>query len=210
LKARGVWNNTLVVYFHDNGAPLGGGGSNYPLRGGKASWNSQQHPSTPLHPATAVLVACHAVRSPHTRRCIARTFIQCLRECLCTPRAKLLTRGYPRTHSVIHAFASPYIHTRIIHAHLHNTYIHTHTTHMHTHIHTFNTHTHIQHTYNTHPRTHTDIIRTYTHACMHCRITAHIATDTDKANNTYGHMHTNTHMHAHTYMYTYPPIHPHA
>ena len=38
LKSRpGVWENTLVCYTHDNGAPLGGGGSNYPLRGGKNS-----------------------------------------------------------------------------------------------------------------------------------------------------------------------------
>ncbi len=35
LKETGLWNNTLVIYTHDNGAPLGEGGSNYPLRGGK-------------------------------------------------------------------------------------------------------------------------------------------------------------------------------
>lgn len=33
LKNRGVWNRTVVVYTHDNGAPLGGGGSNFPFRG---------------------------------------------------------------------------------------------------------------------------------------------------------------------------------
>lgn len=37
LKSLGMWDNTLVIYTHDNGAPLGGGGSNYPLRGGKNS-----------------------------------------------------------------------------------------------------------------------------------------------------------------------------
>lgn len=37
LKETGAWNNTLVLYFHDNGAPLGAGGSNFPLRGGKNS-----------------------------------------------------------------------------------------------------------------------------------------------------------------------------
>ena len=37
LKQRGLWNNTLIVYTHDNGAPLGGGGSNFPFRGGKNS-----------------------------------------------------------------------------------------------------------------------------------------------------------------------------
>lgn len=37
LKSTGAWNNTLVLYFHDNGAPLGAGGSNFPLRGGKNS-----------------------------------------------------------------------------------------------------------------------------------------------------------------------------
>ena len=35
LKRGGLWNNTLVVYTHDNGAPLGHGGSNAPLRGTK-------------------------------------------------------------------------------------------------------------------------------------------------------------------------------
>eukprot|EP00040_Diaphanoeca_grandis_P039759 m.260069 g.260069 ORF g.260069 m.260069 type:complete len:510 (+) comp39157_c0_seq1:85-1614(+) len=37
LMARGVWENTIVIYTHDNGAPLGGGGSNFPFRGGKNS-----------------------------------------------------------------------------------------------------------------------------------------------------------------------------
>ncbi len=37
LKRTGQWNNTLIIYTHDNGAPLGQGGSNYPLRGGKNS-----------------------------------------------------------------------------------------------------------------------------------------------------------------------------
>ena len=36
LKARpGTWAKTLLIYTHDNGAPLGGGGSNFPFRGGK-------------------------------------------------------------------------------------------------------------------------------------------------------------------------------
>jgi arylsulfatase A-like enzyme len=42
LQARGMWNNTLVVFASDNGAPLDlneAGSSNTPLRGGKyASW----------------------------------------------------------------------------------------------------------------------------------------------------------------------------
>ena len=37
LKATGLWSNTWVVYTQDNGAPLGGGGSNFPFRGGKNS-----------------------------------------------------------------------------------------------------------------------------------------------------------------------------
>ena len=37
LRTGGLWEDTLVVYTHDNGAPLGGGGSNAPLRGGKNS-----------------------------------------------------------------------------------------------------------------------------------------------------------------------------
>jgi arylsulfatase B len=38
LKARpGTWAKTLLIYTHDNGAPLGGGGSNFPFRGGSAT-----------------------------------------------------------------------------------------------------------------------------------------------------------------------------
>eukprot|EP00039_Didymoeca_costata_P016751 m.304989 g.304989 ORF g.304989 m.304989 type:complete len:479 (-) comp16443_c7_seq15:834-2270(-) len=37
LKNLNLWEDTFVIYTHDNGAPLGGGGSNYPLRGGKNS-----------------------------------------------------------------------------------------------------------------------------------------------------------------------------
>lgn len=37
LRDGGLWANTLVVYTQDNGAPLGHGGSNFPLRGGKNS-----------------------------------------------------------------------------------------------------------------------------------------------------------------------------
>ena len=33
LKEGGLWENTLVVYTHDNCAPLGAGGSNFPLLG---------------------------------------------------------------------------------------------------------------------------------------------------------------------------------
>ena len=34
LKKRpGTWMNTLLIYTHDNGAPLGGGGSNFPVSG---------------------------------------------------------------------------------------------------------------------------------------------------------------------------------
>jgi arylsulfatase A-like enzyme len=40
------WNNTLVLYTHDNGAPLGAGGSNFPLRGGKNS-NFEGGPRVP-------------------------------------------------------------------------------------------------------------------------------------------------------------------
>ena len=37
LKDTGAWDNTLLVYTHDNGAPVQVGGSNFPLRGGKGS-----------------------------------------------------------------------------------------------------------------------------------------------------------------------------
>lgn len=36
IKARGIWEHTLVVWSSDNGGAvhLGGGANNYPLRGG--------------------------------------------------------------------------------------------------------------------------------------------------------------------------------
>ena len=37
LRTGDLWNSTLLIYTHDNGAPLGAGGSNFPLRGGKNS-----------------------------------------------------------------------------------------------------------------------------------------------------------------------------
>ncbi|XP_065188415.1 arylsulfatase B-like [Sycon ciliatum] len=39
LIAKGMWSNTLMVVSSDNGGPVyrGGGGNNYPLKGGKAS-----------------------------------------------------------------------------------------------------------------------------------------------------------------------------
>ncbi len=37
LKARGMWDNTLLVWASDNGTPVNVGGSNWPLRGGKSS-----------------------------------------------------------------------------------------------------------------------------------------------------------------------------
>eukprot|EP00118_Oscarella_pearsei_P025457 m.308219 g.308219 ORF g.308219 m.308219 type:complete len:548 (+) comp43581_c0_seq1:478-2121(+) len=39
MEAKGMWNNTLMVVSTDNGGPTypGGGGNNYPLRGGKLS-----------------------------------------------------------------------------------------------------------------------------------------------------------------------------
>lgn len=51
LRGRGVWENTLIVYFHDNGAPLGGGGSNYPLRGGKVRHQTVPCPADAVHAA---------------------------------------------------------------------------------------------------------------------------------------------------------------
>ena len=51
LKERGVWGNTVVLYTHDNGAPLGNGGSNYPFRGGK---NSNFEGNSPTHLATRI------------------------------------------------------------------------------------------------------------------------------------------------------------
>jgi arylsulfatase A-like enzyme len=35
LKANGMWENTVLIVHTDNGGNLGGGGNNYPLRGGK-------------------------------------------------------------------------------------------------------------------------------------------------------------------------------
>eukprot|EP00939_MAST-03C_sp_MAST-3C-sp1_P003416 g3416.t1 len=37
LKAKGMWENSLVVWTTDNGSPVFVGGSNHPLRGGKGS-----------------------------------------------------------------------------------------------------------------------------------------------------------------------------
>ena len=37
LIATGMWNSTLFVWTTDNGSPIGVGGSNHPLRGGKVS-----------------------------------------------------------------------------------------------------------------------------------------------------------------------------
>jgi len=37
LKAKGMWNDTLVIWTNDNGSPIFVGGSNHPLRGGKGT-----------------------------------------------------------------------------------------------------------------------------------------------------------------------------
>jgi hypothetical protein len=37
IKAKGMYENMLIVFSSDNGGPLGGGGNNYPLKGGKFS-----------------------------------------------------------------------------------------------------------------------------------------------------------------------------
>lgn len=37
LKAAGMWENTVLVWMTDNGAPIQSGGSNHPLKGGKGS-----------------------------------------------------------------------------------------------------------------------------------------------------------------------------
>ena len=37
LKSRELWGSTLFVWTTDNGSPVGVGGSNHPLRGGKGS-----------------------------------------------------------------------------------------------------------------------------------------------------------------------------
>jgi arylsulfatase I/J len=37
LKAKGMWDNTIMLFMSDNGGPIYGAGSNYPLRGGKYS-----------------------------------------------------------------------------------------------------------------------------------------------------------------------------
>ena len=36
LKQLGMWDDTLVVYFNDNGGNVWEGGRNYPFRGGEA------------------------------------------------------------------------------------------------------------------------------------------------------------------------------
>jgi arylsulfatase A-like enzyme len=46
LDETSQWDNTLILYTHDNGAPLGAGGSNFPLRGGKNS-NFEGGPRVP-------------------------------------------------------------------------------------------------------------------------------------------------------------------
>ena len=35
FKAKGIWDNTLMIFSTDNGGNLGGSGCNFPLRGGK-------------------------------------------------------------------------------------------------------------------------------------------------------------------------------
>ena len=38
LRARGVWNDTLLVFLSDNGGVLQAGAPNTPLRGSKSTW----------------------------------------------------------------------------------------------------------------------------------------------------------------------------
>ena len=37
LKSTGMWENSVVVWMTDNGAPVQAGGSNKPLKGGKGA-----------------------------------------------------------------------------------------------------------------------------------------------------------------------------
>jgi arylsulfatase B len=40
IKKAGLWDNSIIIFTTDNGAPVQVGGTNYPLRGGKGSnWN---------------------------------------------------------------------------------------------------------------------------------------------------------------------------
>ena len=38
LKNNGLYDNTIIVFTSDNGAPNGHGGTNWPLRGTKHTW----------------------------------------------------------------------------------------------------------------------------------------------------------------------------
>ena len=57
LRARGLWDNTLLVWTADNGAPVQVGGSNGPFRGGKGSnWEVRPrgHPLCTLRTAPSL------------------------------------------------------------------------------------------------------------------------------------------------------------